>query len=475
VSPTVWKVLPLFVVLALAPLAVPYVLSNQADDAEAAAEARDVFVPATGEPVVFEGRLLTARRLPEALVAPLARRRLAEDLAGYAATLPETACLEVGLDGVSVEEVRSDLPLIPASTMKLLTATTILDLASESDTFVTQVDVVAAPVDGVVQGDLHLVGGGDPLLATAEYAASFNRQPQPRTPLEDLADAIVAAGVTRVTGRVLGDESRYDTVRLVATWPDRYLSQNNAGPLSALSVNDGYDAFDPLERADNPAAWAAQALTAELVERGVVVDGAPASGPAAGATVPLASVESAPLSEIVAQMLTLSDNNTAEMLEKEIGLRAEGQGSTAAGAAAAVATLTELGFDTTGLVAIDGSGLDRGDRVTCDLLYEIIDREGGPGTAIGAGLAVAGESGTLEGRFGDSAAAGRLRAKTGFLNGVNALAGYVQAAEGASVVTFSLIVNDVPLDSSLGLDLQEQLAELLALHPQTPDLASLEP
>src|SRR5690606_7760656 len=110
----------------------------------------------------------------------------------------------------------------------------------------------AAPVDGVVTGDLHLVGGGDPVLATNPYADRFPRQPQLRTDIESLADAVVAAGVRRVEGSVVGDESRYDAQRYVAGWPGRYLDQNVVGPLSALSVNDSFarypgDGGDALE------------------------------------------------------------------------------------------------------------------------------------------------------------------------------------------------------------------------------------
>ena len=72
---------------------------------------------------------------------------------------------------------------------------------------------------GVVEGNLALVGGGDPLLMTDAYAQSFRHVPTERTSLESLADRIVAAGVREVRGSVVGDDSRYDTVRYLSVWP----------------------------------------------------------------------------------------------------------------------------------------------------------------------------------------------------------------------------------------------------------------
>ena len=80
---------------------------------------------------------------------------------------------------------------------------------------------------------MWLVGGGDPLLTTQDYVHTFRRPPEPVTSLEALADRVVAAGVTQITGRVVGDESRYDTQRYVASWPERYISAPEIGPMSA--------------------------------------------------------------------------------------------------------------------------------------------------------------------------------------------------------------------------------------------------
>src|SRR5690606_26542582 len=116
---------------------------------------------------------------------------------------------------------------------------------------------------------------------------------QPLTFLDELADRVVASGVRHVTGGVVGDETRYDQARSVDSWPERYLSQDQVGPLSALSVDDGYRRTVPpdgegepeRERSAEPATDAAAALVELLRSRGVVVDGGPSTGVApAGAT-----------------------------------------------------------------------------------------------------------------------------------------------------------------------------------------------
>src|SRR3546814_7295244 len=100
--------------------------------------------------------------------------------------------------------------------------------------------------------------------------------PQVFTDLDALAASVVAAGVTRVEGSVLGDESRYDTARYVAGWPQRYIDQDQIGPLSALAVNAGFaayptspDVWAELVAAEDPAREAAAVLTRLLEARGV--------------------------------------------------------------------------------------------------------------------------------------------------------------------------------------------------------------
>ncbi len=211
--------------------------------------------------------VLSARRVVDELVEPVGEQRLADALQPLAASLTDSSCLRVTVDGDDIVDVHGDTPLIPASTLKLLTASAALEVLGANHTYRTSVQSVSPPSGGVIAGDLWLVGGGDPLLATQDYLGLFRRTPDPVTSLEALADKVVAAGVTQVTGRVIGDESRYDGQRYVPSWPQRYINAPEIGPMSALSVNDGFMSNNSFRAAANPAESGAQTFADLLTAR----------------------------------------------------------------------------------------------------------------------------------------------------------------------------------------------------------------
>jgi len=300
------------------------------------------------------------------------------------------------------------------------------------------------------------------------------------TDLDALAAGIQETGVRQVTGAVVGDESRYDQARYVPGWPERYINQNQTGPLSGLAVNDGFERYpqrggggDPLTPAADPAANAAGVLTRLLEARGVDVVGDPRSGAAPVGAVEVAAIESPPLTDVIGQLLQESDNNTAELLLKELG-RSGADPTTSGGAAAAQAILSASGLDLAGSVLADGSGLSLDDRVTCDLLVDSLGRPD-TGMLLQDRLAVAGQSGTLAESFVGTPLAGTLRAKTGSLNTVVSLAGVV--ADDDEALAFALVINvpaSEPLPGSVG-STQQQLGEILLSWPRVPDVTVLGP
>ena len=290
------------------------------------------------------------------------------------------------------------------------------------------------------------------------------------TPLETLADSIVAAGVTQITGRIVGDESRYDAQRYVPSWPRRYITAPNIGPMSALSVNDGFMSNNSFHAAANPAESGAQTLADLLVARGVTVGGV-GSGVAPSGTVQIASIDGAALPDVVGEDLRISDNGTAELMLKEIGYETSGVGSTVAGAAAVTSHLQDEGMPLDGFTMNDGSGLDRGNRVTCNLLTSVLDHAG-PDADLTRNLSVAGETGTLERRFANTAIAGKVRAKTGTLTGVAGLAGFAQATDGTEI-TFALLLNGDQSTQAFGIWVS--LLTTLLAYPDVTGLADLGP
>ena len=428
--------------------------------------------PAAGAHAAPKAPVLDAARLPAFMSDSVAGVRLAQRLDAVVAGRDQS-CLTAEDDrGSRLYSRRPSLPLVPASNNKLLTASAVLDRIGEGERLRTELRAQRPAANGVVSGDVWLVGAGDPLLATAPFAAQAGYQHQPRglTSLEDLAAKVVASGTRQIQGRVLGDESRYDTQRAVPTWSPTYASTFEVGPLSALTVNDNFAEWTPrMVPAAAPAKNAAAVLARLLQERGVQVGG-DGEGRAPAGSSTIAAVESAPVGEVVGQMLTQSENLAAELLVKELGHRFAGAGTTAAGLGVVRDALGRLGFPLEGLTMVDGSGLDRSDRATCELLLQAVRRSGPSGT-IARGLPVAGSTGTLFRRLGGTGTAGRVRAKTGSLTGASSFSGWAAAGRGRQVA-FSLIVNGIGSEAE-GHMLQDRLAAALVAYPEAPPPASL--
>lgn len=460
-------ILPLLLVLVAVGAGVAaLVLDAQAAETPAAAEQAGPVTP-----------LLSARRVPDLASQAGADSRLRGALEGLAGVLPADSCLVVEADGRAIVAHRPEEAVTPASTEKVLTAAAALAALGPDHRYRTRVEAAADPVGGVVAGDLYLVGGGDPVLTTDDYAALSPQQARANTRLEDLADAVVAAGVTRVDGGVVGDDSRYSTARYVAEWPSRYIDQNQTGPLSALSVNDGYESFPsaadpgaPLRPSPDPAGRAAAVFTALLRERGVDVVGGASAGTAPADTVTVAKVRSKRLPQLLAELLTFSDNQTAELVLREVGRAQSGEGTTVAGAAAVEQVLTEAGLAVGPEDAVDGSGLADTNRLTCSTLVATIEAN----PSLIDGFATAGETGTLA-SFAGTPLEGRLHAKTGSLNHVRALAGVVDLLEGGDQLTFAYVINNPPYITPDQDALRGQLGALLASYPDRPPLADLVP
>jgi D-alanyl-D-alanine carboxypeptidase/D-alanyl-D-alanine-endopeptidase (penicillin-binding protein 4) len=426
--------------------------------------------------------LLSWRRTPGTLSRHVNEAEFEAAVADFGGTLNDTSCATVSLDGIPVGARNETVPVIPASNQKLLVAAAALDVLGADHRYTTEVRSVA-PRNGVVAGDLYLVGGGDPVLVSESYPNENDRYPVIHaTSLDRLADQVAAAGVTRIDGDVVGDGSRYDDEWYVPSWaPDVRVLEG--GPYDALMVNDARVTGDE-RRADDPAEGAAREFVRLLGDRGIEVSGGPVAGAAPDGVDAMASVRSKRLPAIVAEMLMTSDNNTAELLVKEIGVAASGSGTREAGLAAMQQAFTAAGLPTERLVLADGSGLSNDNRATCALLGAVLADAGYDG-AIGNGLPVAAESGTLADVFVDSPVAGRMRAKTGTLGNppfdadppaVKALAGYVPV-RGGGVIEFALILNGSgPLaDQSAYRPVWDQLASVVGGYPTGPAPADLAP
>ncbi len=427
----------------------------------------------------------SARRVPTFISTPIADAALVDELNGIVASSPPETCLVVARNRRPIFSHNGDTAVIPASAQKVVTGAALLEALGRDFTFRTQASAVSTiSAEGVLEGDLWLIGGGDPVLATPDYIARYP-EAQTFTDLTELAQTLVQSGLTQINGAVVGDETRYDDIRYIPSWPARFTNQtdnpqNQTGPLSALSVNDAFqtyptdsDANSLARAADDPAAQAAADFDDALEALGVTIVSSARSGTAPGGLNQLAELTSPPLHEIVGQMLASSDNSTAELLVKELGLADSGTPSTDAGVAAMQAILEASGAIMDGVSIADGSGLSSENRVTCDHLIDLLD-DSGPDGDLAAGLAIGGETGTLRERFLDNAATGRIFAKTGSLNEVSALVGFADTKTDETL-TFAYIANQPELDGTASRATQERMGLDLVAWPEAPPIADLDP
>jgi D-alanyl-D-alanine carboxypeptidase/D-alanyl-D-alanine-endopeptidase (penicillin-binding protein 4) len=345
--------------------------------------------------------------------------------------------------GQTLFSVRPNVRRIPASTQKLYTTSTALARFSPTGTFSTTV-LADAPVqpDGTVAGDVYLRGGGDPTLGGQTFVRKYYGS---GTTLEDIADQVAAAGVTTVTGHVIGDESHFDT-RRGGPSSQFAASTDDEGAFSALAFDRGLDPATGRFQRD-PAAFAAAKFAVALRHAGVHIHTGGSGGAAPAGATPLTKVASPPMATLVRMTNTPSDNFFAETLLKSLGAAVNGTGTTAGGAGV---VLTRLQDDLLLRPRIvDGSGLSRFDRTSPAELVALLRAERLNAPFVDS-LPVAGRTGTLHARMRQTAAAGHCQAKTGTLRDVSNLAGYCTAANGHLLV-FAFMMNRISPGFAQGL------------------------
>jgi D-alanyl-D-alanine carboxypeptidase/D-alanyl-D-alanine-endopeptidase (penicillin-binding protein 4) len=319
---------------------------------------------------------------------------------------------------------------------------------------------------------IYLVGGGDPTLAQSSAASATPvAYPAPAT-LTDLAKQAASAlqpPAQRFKIRV--DTSRWSTSTLAKGWNAGYVTEGDITPPSALELDGGRLRPGELDspRTNDPATQAADAFVGLLRKGGVTVRGAArvAAAPATASVV--AQVSSPPLAALVQRMLTDSDNDLAEALGRAVALH-DGQPPTFAGEVTAVtAELAPLGVTAAELSLEDASGLSHDDEVAPAALVAVLRAAASDGAGLLRplieGLPVAGFTGTLADRYrGRNAGAGTglVRAKTGSLVGVNALAGVVVDGSGR-LLAFALLGSGTIETDAVQTGLDNMASALAAL------------
>ena len=430
--------------------------------------------------------------------SPRTVQSLAADMGSMAARIRsgQFGIMAVSLTrGDTLFSYNAGAPLLPASTMKMLTTAVALDRLGPKYQFSTDV-LYDGTLDseGTIHGNVYLRGDGDPSLS-GRYL-----QGGPGAPIKFLAEQLAARGIKHVTGDVIGDASAFDDQRVPEGWLTRYLQSGYAARVSALSLNENLVwvtiapsgvTLEPATSAipltsnvrtvagnrarlsvrrfgdgsitvsgtigsrspprryvyvvEDPALFTTGALRAALIARGVAEDGGIKIGTTPTSAVKIASIQSPTLDRIIAAMNRESINHFAELLLRAAarGPDKKVQGTVASGRELLRQFFaTKVGADSSSLQVFDGSGLSTLDRVTPRAMTQMLGyaHRADWGPYFHASLPVAGESKLLRRRMKGSPAQGNLHAKTGTTNDVIGLGGYVTAADG-EVIAFSFLYN----------------------------------
>ena len=399
-----------------------------------------------------------------AIVAPLLGPTSADAAPSLQADIAHQLHIAGPADGAYVYDLtthsllfslRGNVTRPPASVEKLYTATAALSLLGPATRLQTTVVGAGLNQAGVWEGNLYLEGGGDPTFGSSGFI--HGHYGGVGASVTQLAGQLARIdGIRLVTGRIVGDESYFDSFRgepSSGLAPDPFLE----GTLSALAFNRGEEGRHTGPHA--PAAFAAEQLLKALAHEGVDIEGGVGVGTAPTGSTRLALVSSPTVAELLHLMLPPSDNFFAETLLKDLGARFGGAGSTAAGASVVARTIaTLLGIDPH---IVDGSGLSPADRTSPAQAVRLLTSVAGTslGTVLRSSMAVAGHTGTLALRMRGTRAAGNCQGKTGTLTGVSNLAGYCRTANGHTIA-FAVFTDGISIE--LAHVVQDQIAISIA-------------
>lgn len=438
----------------------------------------------------------------------------------------------------------SEKYFMPASNMKNFTVATALEKLGADYRFVTSVYAASLPDQtGTVKGDLRIYGRGDVSISTAFFGTSPTDPETYYKGIDRLVERITAAGVKRIEGSIVGDESYFKGFHLPGSWEWDDLQFYYGAEISALPINDnavdiavtpgptggacnftisppnavfqvinvcttggssrslsvvkkldrnvieitgtmpsgdaGYRASVAITR---PAELFVALLRQRLEAKGIAVTGnsrmMPPNVKADPAQIEIAKLESPPLSLIAAKTMKPSQNMFTETLLWTLGEYSRARTSfPTVDAASAIrrdssqlgigevrSFMTQIGVPDDGILQTDGSGLSRHNLITPTAvvaLYTYMAKQSKNAQAWRDSLTIAGVDGTLANRMKGTVAEANFRGKTGTINQVSALSGYVTTAAGEQLVV-SILVNNVGGPTRTRTSLADDIAVALA-------------
>ncbi len=460
-----------------------------------------------GSGVAARAEPLTA--LPAPVAKVMAKHRLpADSLSVYVQDVTE---------GAPLLTVNAQVPRNPASVMKLLTTVVALNELGPAFTFDTEVYADAQPVDGVVEGDLYLKGGGDPFLVTesfwrllddlrhagvrhvkgdlvldgshfevpATYRGDFDGRPyraynvQPHAALVNFFATRFRFFPDRAAGKVrvvpdppmatLELDNRIELTDTRCSWRNRKvrLHVERTGPVPAVRFSGVFPRrcgeFEMLRAVADPLPYVFGAFVPLWNSLGGSIDGVGREGLVPEEAVRLHRATSRPLADLIRVMNKYSNNVMTRNLLLALGAQAYGAPGTLEKGRRAIADWLLLNDINAPEVYVDnGSGLSRDGRVSALTLARVLLRTWNSPfmPEFASTLPLSALDGTLRKRFQDSDLEGAARLKTGLLDGVRAMAGYLRTRDGRWLVVASL-QNHPGVQHGLGTAVQDALVEWL--------------
>lgn len=350
--------------------------------------------------------------------------------------------------------------MIPASNTKLFTTAVALEVMGGDYMLSTQLLTDDYDLsDSVINGNIYIKGLGNSLFTSTDLA--------------DMVDSLTKIGVKKITGNVIGDDTFFDDVYTRDDWIKDEKANVKLPPISALVIDRNRTKSRVKRRGrwrtytvnvKNPPHFAAKKLKNTLEKYNIEVNGEAAAGEAPLKTQMLLE-STIILRELIKQINKNSDNFLAECLFKTIGAFASGkQGNSFYSTQTILTFIEDNGIYSEGTAVVDGSGISRFDQITVGAIIGLLERmyfDISNFDDYYNSLSIAGVDGTLEKRLIGTKAENNFRGKTGTLNGVSSLSGYLTTAAGDDLIV-SMIFEFRRGGWSKYKRIQDEIIELLA-------------
>ncbi|QQS37311.1 MAG: D-alanyl-D-alanine carboxypeptidase/D-alanyl-D-alanine-endopeptidase [Ignavibacteriales bacterium] len=350
--------------------------------------------------------------------------------------------------------------MIPASNTKLFTTAAALNYLGKEFNLSTKIFTDDDNLnDGVINGNIYLKGFGNPLFSEDDLIKSILR-------LKEI-------GITEITGNVIGDDSYFDDIYSRTDWIPDEVANVTLPPVSALVYENNKTVvarkykrrtWNYIVNIDNPPVFISKVFRDRLLNHEINVKGSSNSGITPD-DVTLLYESKVPLIELIKFINKNSDNFFAECLFKTIGAESSGlQGNSFYAQQAVLTYIRDNGIYSEGTSLVDGSGISRFDQVTVAALVGVLENmyfDLANFDDFFNSLSIAGVDGTLKGRMIGTKIQGNFRGKTGTLNGVSSLSGYLTTSEGNDLI-ISMIFEFSHGRASLHKRVQDEILLLLS-------------